>query len=124
MDSTLYKKIENYIMDIIVQNASIPDFKLPSERALSIKFDASRKPVRRAYDNLIHKGYVVNIHGKGYFIGSNFKFRHQVVPGETLRLEVELTKMRGIMGKADVCAYVGDDVAAKGEISFALVDNK
>lgn len=70
MDSTLYKKIENYIMDIIVQNASIPDFKLPSERALSIKFDASRKPVRRAYDNLIHKGYVVNIHGKGYFIGS------------------------------------------------------
>ncbi|MBQ4145061.1 MAG: 3-hydroxyacyl-ACP dehydratase FabZ [Clostridia bacterium] len=54
----------------------------------------------------------------------NFKFRHQVVPGETLRLEVELTKMRGVMGKADVCAYVGDDVAAKGEISFALVDNK
>ncbi|MBO5364045.1 MAG: 3-hydroxyacyl-ACP dehydratase FabZ, partial [Clostridia bacterium] len=29
---------------------------------------------------------------------NNFKFRHQVVPGETLRLEAELTKMRGPMG--------------------------
>ncbi len=55
---------------------------------------------------------------------NNFKFRHQVVPGETLRLEAELTKMRGTMGKAEVCAYVGDEVAAKGEISFALVDSR
>ncbi len=54
---------------------------------------------------------------------NNFKFRHQVVPGETLRLEAELTKMRGMMGKAEVCAYVDDEVAAKGEISFALIDD-
>ncbi len=54
---------------------------------------------------------------------NNFKFKHQVVPGETLRLEVELTKMRGPMGKAEVCAYVGEQVAAKGEISFALIEN-
>jgi len=53
---------------------------------------------------------------------NNFKFRHQVIPGETLRLEAELSKMRLGMGKAEVCAYVGDDVAAKGEISFALVE--
>ena len=53
---------------------------------------------------------------------NNFKFRHQVVPGETLRLEAELTRMRSNMGKAEVCAYVGDEVAAKGEISFALVE--
>ena len=75
MDSTPYKKIESYIMDIIVQNSSIPDFNLPSEQALSIKFDASRKPVRRGYDNLIHKGYVVNIHGKCYFIGNQVNIR-------------------------------------------------
>ncbi|MBQ2614831.1 MAG: 3-hydroxyacyl-ACP dehydratase FabZ [Clostridia bacterium] len=57
------------------------------------------------------------------FTGINdFKFRHQVIPGETLRLETELIKMRGMMGKAAVCAYVGEDVAAKGEISFALVE--
>lgn len=51
-----------------------------------------------------------------------FKFKHQVIPGETLRLEVEMTKFRSVMGKANVCAYVGDQIAAKGEISFALVD--
>lgn len=68
MDSTVYKKIETYLMEIISQNSNIPDYKLPSERTLSIAFNASRRPVRRAYDNLIKKGYVVNIHGSGYFI--------------------------------------------------------
>ncbi len=70
MDSKLYKKIENYIMGVIFQNLSIPNYKLPSERTLSLKFDTSRKPVRRAYDNLIQKGYVTNIHGRGYFISN------------------------------------------------------
>lgn len=68
MDSTVYKKIESYLSEIITHNSNIPDYKLPSERTLSSTFNASRKPVRRAYDNLIKKGYVVNIHGKGYFI--------------------------------------------------------
>lgn len=53
---------------------------------------------------------------------NNFKFRHQVTPGDTLRMEVELTAFRSVMGKADVAAYVGDKLAAKGEISFALVE--
>lgn len=70
MDSTIYKKIESYLMDLITQNANIPDYKLPSERMLSLAFNASRKPVRRAYENLIDKGLVVNTHGKGYFIDS------------------------------------------------------
>ena len=68
MDSLLYKKIEGYITDIIRQNAGIPGYKLPSERTLSAMFETSRKPVRHAYDKLLQKGLVVNIHGKGYFI--------------------------------------------------------
>lgn len=52
----------------------------------------------------------------------SMKFRRQVMPGDTLRLEAALTKMRGSMGKAQVSAYVGDAVAAKGEISFAIID--
>lgn len=70
MDSTIYKKIESYLMSVISQNAAIPDFKLPSERMLSITFNASRNPVRHAYNQLIKKGYVTNIHGRGYFISS------------------------------------------------------
>lgn len=50
------------------------------------------------------------------------RFKHQVIPGETLRLEVEMTRMRGVMGKAEARAYVGDEIAARGEISFAIVD--
>lgn len=52
----------------------------------------------------------------------SMKFRRQVIPGDTLRMEASLTKMRGSMGKAEVCAYVGESLAAKGEISFAIVD--
>lgn len=70
MDSTVYKKIESYLMELITQNCNIPDYKLPSERTLSSSFEASRKPVRHAYDNLMKKGYVTNVHGKGYFINS------------------------------------------------------
>ena len=60
----------------------------------------------------------------GVFTGiNNFKFRRQVVPGDTLRLEAELVTYRHGMGKANVKATVEDQVAAAGEISFAVVDN-
>lgn len=60
----------------------------------------------------------------GVFTGiNNFKFRRQVVPGDTLRLEAELVMYRHGMGKANVKATVEDQVAAAGEISFAVVDN-
>ena len=45
----------------------------------------------------------------------------QVVPGDQLRLEVELTKARGKMGKGVGKAYVEDEVAAEGEFMFFLV---
>jgi len=70
MDQRLYNEIENYIMEVIRQNASIPNYKLPSERMLSLKFDVSREPIRHAYENLIKKGVVVKDHGRGYFIRS------------------------------------------------------
>ena len=49
-----------------------------------------------------------------------FRFRRQVVPGDTLRLEVELTKMRGPVGKGSVKATVDGEVAAEGEMMFAI----
>ncbi len=50
-----------------------------------------------------------------------FRFRQPVVPGDTLRLEVELTKMRGPIGKVQARALVEGEVVAEGEITFALV---
>ena len=61
----------------------------------------------------------------GVFTGiNNFKFRRQVVPGDTLTLTAELLVYRHGMGKANVKATVDGDVAAMGEISFAVIDNK
>lgn len=51
----------------------------------------------------------------------NFKFRKPVVPGDTLRLEVELVRLRGPIGKVAARATVDGEVAAEGEITFALV---
>ena len=60
----------------------------------------------------------------GVFTGiNNFKFRRQVVPGDTLTLTAELVMYRHGMGKANVEASVDGQVAAKGEISFAVVEN-
>ncbi len=52
-----------------------------------------------------------------------FRFRRPVVPGDTLRLEVELTRMRGPIGKVRARALVDGEVAAEGEITFAIVPN-
>jgi 3-hydroxyacyl-[acyl-carrier-protein] dehydratase len=50
------------------------------------------------------------------------RFKRQVVPGDTLRLEVEITTMRRGIGKGSATAYVGDEVACKGVIMFGLVN--
>jgi 3-hydroxyacyl-[acyl-carrier-protein] dehydratase len=52
------------------------------------------------------------------------RFKRQVVPGDTLRLEVEMTRMRGPVGKADARAYVGDSLACKAELTFAVADRE
>lgn len=60
----------------------------------------------------------------GVFTGiNNFKFRRQVVPGDTLTLEATMIKYRHGMGKAEVKASVDGELAAGGEISFAIVEN-
>ncbi|MBI4308120.1 MAG: 3-hydroxyacyl-ACP dehydratase FabZ [Chloroflexi bacterium] len=58
----------------------------------------------------------------GLFAGiDGFRFRRPVVPGDTLRLEVTLTKMRGPIGKGAGRAEVNGQVVAEGELLFALV---
>ncbi len=69
----LSEQIRQELLDIIKANRNIKDYKLPSERMLSIKFNASRPSVRVAYQKLIKQGYVEVIHGKGYFIKNNDK---------------------------------------------------
>ncbi len=61
----------------------------------------------------------------GYFTGiDKMRFRRPVIPGDQLRLEAELLRQRAKMAKARVQATVAGEVAAAGEITFALVDRE
>lgn len=73
MDTSIYKTITTYLMELISRNVHIPNYKLPSERMLAANFEVSRKPVRHAYDDLIAGGYVTRLHGSGYYINSNIR---------------------------------------------------
>ncbi|MCE5169281.1 3-hydroxyacyl-ACP dehydratase FabZ [Paenibacillus profundus] len=60
-----------------------------------------------------------------FFAGiDNFRFRGQVVPGDTLTLSVEITRLKGSIGKGQAVAKVGEQVVAEGELMFALSDRK
>ena len=50
------------------------------------------------------------------------RFKRKVVPGDILRLEAQLNKMRGPIGFASGRAYVGDELAATAEMIFAIGD--
>ena len=57
----------------------------------------------------------------GFFGGvKEAKFRRQVVPGDTLRIEVEIIKVKGPVGVGKAIATVDGEKAVSAEISFAI----
>lgn len=50
------------------------------------------------------------------------RFKRQVVPGDVLRMEVELTALKMGIGKGRAVAKVDGEVACQAELMFALVD--
>jgi 3-hydroxyacyl-[acyl-carrier-protein] dehydratase len=58
-----------------------------------------------------------------FFAGiDNCRFKRQVKPGDQLRLEVEITRMRGSVGKGKAIATVDGEMACEAEIMFAFGD--
>ena len=56
-----------------------------------------------------------------YFAGiDKAKFRRKVIPGDILRLEVEITKLRGRAGIGYGIAYVDDKKVCEGELTFMV----
>lgn len=63
-----------------------------------------------------HKGKIP------YFVGiDKVKFRRPVVPGDQLRFEVEVLRLRGNMGRCHGRALVDGKVAAEGVLSFSVL---
>lgn len=50
------------------------------------------------------------------------RFKRAVLPGDTLRLEMQLTKSRGPVGKGEGRAYVGSELACSGVLTFAIAE--
>lgn len=56
-----------------------------------------------------------------YFGGMDkVKFKRQVVPGDILKLEVEIIKSKGSFGIGKAVAYVEDTVAAEAILTFVI----
>jgi len=61
----------------------------------------------------------------GFFGGiDKARFKRQVVPGDTLRLEVTITRMRGTIGFAEGQALVGDKLACAASMILAIGQEK
>lgn len=48
------------------------------------------------------------------------KFKGKVIPGDVLRLETEIIKVKGPIGVGNAKAYVEDKLVAQGELTFAI----
>ena len=61
--------------------------------------------------------------GKNALFGGidKMKFKKMVVPGDRLKLEVRILKRKGPIGIGEAIATVDGKIAAKGELTFALV---
>lgn len=61
--------------------------------------------------------------GKNALFGGvdKLRFKKQVVPGDTLKLEVKIIKRKGPIGIGEAIATVNGKVAVKGELTFAIV---
>ena len=56
-----------------------------------------------------------------YFGGiKSARFKKKVLPGDTLKLVTEITKIKASFGIGLATAYVGDEIAAEAELIFAV----
>ena len=58
----------------------------------------------------------------GVFAGiDKVRFKKEVRPGDTLKMEVEMISIKRSIGKAKANAYVDEELVCSGELMFALV---
>ena len=48
------------------------------------------------------------------------RFKRQVIPGDVLKLEVNIIKRKGLIGIGSAVATVNGEIAVKGELTFAI----
>ncbi len=68
--SPLYLQMQEYLLELIERNESIPNYKLPSENQLAVKFGASRISAKHAFDTLEEMGLIYRQRGRGTFVAT------------------------------------------------------
>lgn len=63
--------------------------------------------------------------GKTAYFGAinSAKFKGKVVPGDVLKLETEIVKVKGPIGLGSAKAYVNEKLVAQAELTFAIGEN-
>lgn len=74
--ATIYKEIRKYLLDLIAKNQTTPNFLLPSEAQLSIRFKCSRLPAKRALNELEQENIIVRIPGRGSLIKNSSTYEN------------------------------------------------
>lgn len=106
-------------MELIKQISFEPNYKLPSERMLAVKFNASRRSTRMAYDQLLERGLVHKIHGKGYFTTGSSINKDQTNPSAPKKIFFVVPALRTrfiqdiLYGITDFCDQHTIDVSIK-----------
>ena len=52
------------------------------------------------------------------------RFRRQVLPGDVLRMEVEIVRLKGRVGRGKASATVGEERVCEAELMFAFADRE
>ncbi|MGV0744815.1 GntR family transcriptional regulator [Mycolicibacterium sp. XJ870] len=66
-DRPIYRQLSDLLEARLAEEAR-PGDRLPSEAELSREFDVNRLTVRRALEELSHRGLIETVHGKGSFV--------------------------------------------------------
>jgi GntR family transcriptional regulator len=88
----LYYQLEEHIIQLIEKGDLRPDDALPPEREYAEKFQISRMTVRQAYTELVNKGYLYRLQGKGTYVAE----RKIEQPLQGLRSFTEEMKVMGM----------------------------
>lgn len=114
-----YKQILDFLMELMEEISFEANYKLPSERMLAVKFNASRRSTRMAYEQLLEHGLVLKIHGKGYFTTGNTVDKRLIQPSSAKNIFFIVPALRThfvqdiLYGITDFCDQHAMDVSIK-----------
>ncbi|CEQ16400.1 GntR family transcriptional regulator [Paraclostridium sordellii] len=103
MNEPIYKKIENYIKDLIQSKTLKQGELIPSEKQLSEEFNVTRMTVRSALNNLVKDGYITRQRGVGSIVLANKVYDNiSAVSGFTEEMESKGYRVSNILVELNI----------------------